>query len=198
VLFLGVVVMPVQATAEDWPALYDVTGVASDDVLNIRAEPTAAAEIIGTLAYDARDVEVIEADDRQVWGRVNTGEASGWASLAFLVRRPGQPDGGFPAISACYGTEPFWSLRSVVRSLTFELPDALVLTLAETDRFASTGRRDRFAVTAEAPDSTFTAVLLKSACTDGMSDRHYGISVEAVLTEAGQRSLWSGCCTLAP
>ncbi|MFD2813860.1 SH3 domain-containing protein [Paracoccus aerius] len=54
------------------PTLFDVTGVASDDVLNIRAEPNAKAAIIGTLAPDAFRIEVVE--ERQGWARVNTGE----------------------------------------------------------------------------------------------------------------------------
>ena len=39
--------------------MFDVTGVAANDVLNIRAAPDASAEIIGTLSPNARDIEVV-------------------------------------------------------------------------------------------------------------------------------------------
>ena len=89
-LLLFLLAGPAAATQDQWPALFDVSGVAPDDVLNIRAAPSASAEIIGTLAPDAAGVEVVRPDSRHGWGLVNTGEGSGWASLAFLVRRPGQ------------------------------------------------------------------------------------------------------------
>ena len=44
--------------AEEFPAAYAVTGVASNDVLNIRARPDAGSAIIGSLAPDATGVEV--------------------------------------------------------------------------------------------------------------------------------------------
>ncbi|MEO1155590.1 MAG: SH3 domain-containing protein, partial [Pseudomonadota bacterium] len=50
---------PVWGAAQGYPALFDVTGVASDDVLNIRSAPSATAEIIGTLAHNETGVEVV-------------------------------------------------------------------------------------------------------------------------------------------
>src|SRR6056297_2028202 len=79
---------PASATVEAWPALYDVAGVSEGDVLNIRAEPSASSEIIGELDPDETAVEVMEMSRDGNWGRVNTDERSGWASLAFLDRRP--------------------------------------------------------------------------------------------------------------
>jgi uncharacterized membrane protein len=197
-LVLLLFALPALAAEEGWPALFDVAGVAADDVLNIRAEPSAAAEIVGALAHDATEVEVVEADAGQAWGRVNTAEGSGWASLAYLARRPGQPYDAFPAITSCYGTEPFWSLRTAGATLTFEWPGEAVLTLDVTGRLAGTGRRDRYALTAAAPDTTLTAVLMAAQCNDGMSNRIYGLAVEAVLSGGASQGLWSGCCTLAP
>ncbi|MGB3280174.1 MAG: peptide-binding protein, partial [Pseudorhodobacter sp.] len=47
------------ARAETLPALFDVTGVAADDVLNLRAAPDGVAEILGALGPSAKDVEVV-------------------------------------------------------------------------------------------------------------------------------------------
>jgi uncharacterized protein YgiM (DUF1202 family) len=68
--------LPALATQEAWPALHDVSGVAADDVLNIREAPDASAAIIGKLKPDAENVEVIRPDDHHSWGLVNTGEGS--------------------------------------------------------------------------------------------------------------------------
>ena len=74
------------ARAETLPALHNVTGVSAGDVLNVRAEPTAGASVIATLAPDAADVEVVE--QRGNWGLVNAGEVAGWA---YLKGREGGP-----------------------------------------------------------------------------------------------------------
>lgn len=47
------------AAAQDLPAVYDVAGVAADDVLNVRAEPSAEAPVLRTLAPDAGGIEVV-------------------------------------------------------------------------------------------------------------------------------------------
>ncbi|MEP2426619.1 MAG: SH3 domain-containing protein, partial [Tateyamaria sp.] len=82
--------LPAAATQDAWPALYDVSGVAENDALNIRQAPDAAAPIIGSLTPDAEGIEVIRPDDHHGWGLVNSGEGRGWVSLRYLTRQPGQ------------------------------------------------------------------------------------------------------------
>lgn len=77
-LALILTVSPLALRAEVYLALHDVTGVAANDVLNIRENPDAASPVIGTLAPDATGVEVILVDDG--WALVNAGERSGYAS----------------------------------------------------------------------------------------------------------------------
>ena len=92
------------------PTLFDVARVAADDVLNIRAEPDASAPIIGTLAFDATHVEVVE--QRAGWSRVNTGEGSGWVSDRYLDYRVDVwQDGALPA--AVHGAPPLRSGQRV-------------------------------------------------------------------------------------
>lgn len=67
-----------------FPALYDVAGVAADDVLNIRAAPAAGAPVIGALAHDARAVELLGLDATGRWARLNIAEGQGWAALRHL------------------------------------------------------------------------------------------------------------------
>lgn len=190
---------PVLATVDDWPALYDVTGVASDDVLNIRERPDASSPVIGTFAPDATGIEVIAANDEMTWGRVNVAERSGWVSLAYLERRPGQWDGALPQIQSCFGTEPFWNFtRTGANRFRFEALGEEPFTLPVTESARSENRRDSFHIVAEGSDGSSVAILETEACNDGMSDRDYGISVQLVLGIGGGSRHVSGCCSLAP
>ena len=41
------------------PSLVEVTGVASNDSLNVRIDPDHTTEIVGELVFNATDVEVV-------------------------------------------------------------------------------------------------------------------------------------------
>ena len=51
------------APAGEFPTYYRVVDVGADDRLNIRAAPDASADIVDTLAPDARPVEILETAD---------------------------------------------------------------------------------------------------------------------------------------
>jgi hypothetical protein len=74
------------ASAQSLPERYMVADVASDDVLNVRAEPAASSEIIGKLGPDTLNVEVLRTLDG--WGYVGAGERSSWVSMRFLAPNP--------------------------------------------------------------------------------------------------------------
>ena len=98
------------AQTHSLPALFDVRGVASDDVLNVRSGPGVENEIIGALKHDARGIEAVGANADGTWLLVNTFERAGWASARFLQRTGPDWDAGLPRPLGCFGTEPFWSL----------------------------------------------------------------------------------------
>ena len=181
---------PALATQDAWPALFDVTGVAADDVLNIRAEPNAGAAILDTFAPDRTNIEVIRPNETEDWGMVNTGEGTGWVSLAFLDRQPGQWTYSFPAISACYGNEPFWSIR-VTPEVTLSTPEE-ELSGTETARLSPLNNLTRFGLVADFAGQPFQGVIQRQECSDGMSDRSFGIEINAFYDD----QMWSGCCTL--
>lgn len=191
---------PALATVEGWPALHDVTGVGTGDVLDIRAAPATASEIVGSLAPDAKDIEVLEVNRAETWGRVNAGEATGWVAMDFLVRQPGQWAGRAPARAICIGTEPFWSLALEDEVATFETPDSLPLAFIRRSELGSRNRIDRFANVYENDLGGLVATLRNTACSDGMSDRAYGweIDVLHVVAGAGNAQLFSGCCSISP
>ena len=190
--------VPAHATQDQWPALFDVSGVAADDVLNVRAAPSADAEIIGTLAHDAEGVEIVEPNDRHTWGKVNLGEGPGWVSLAYVTRRPGQWAGAQIDSASCVGMEPFWDFTFRDDAVTWTTPEESVAgTLLE--RVHAIGRIGEQALTFRFEDGQDgVAILRLDQCHDSMSDREYGLSVHIVKGGTDGPALYSGCCNLVP
>ena len=192
---------PAQATQEYiLPTLFDVAGVEASDVLNIRAAPSADAEIIGALAHDARGIEVVAHDRTGRWGRVNTDERSGWVALRYLAYRTDVwQEGSLPPSLHCLGTEPFWALDIAEKAVTFSTPGPSEQRL-KLESVLGTGvfRHPHRALIATAPARRLTAVIAPAACSDGMSDRAYGLRASLVLEGEGAPELLTGCCSVSP
>lgn len=192
---------PAAATQEYiLPTLFDVSGVAADDVLNIRAAPSADAEIIGTLAPYARRVEVVAHDESGRWAQVNTRERSGWVALRYLQYRTDVwEEGELPETLSCFGNEPFWSLAKEGEALVFSTPEAPEQAMA-LDAALSPGvfRSPRRAILASDGARSLTAVMTPMACSDGMSDRAYGLDLTVIVEDGASPRLLTGCCSIAP
>ena len=189
-LALLIWLLPGIALAQGYPALFDVTGVASGDTLNIRAAPQASAEKIGEFGPNARDIEVIREEGG--WGLVNSGERSGWASMRYLARQ----EGGDYALARhliCFGTEPFWSLDIVQGAMaTLSSPDGAGASWNVGLVQGSANRTDRFAISGSGAQPLI-AIVSAQSCNDGMSDREFGLAID--MMRGGD--LYSGCCSLA-
>jgi uncharacterized membrane protein len=191
-LALILTLFPVALRAEGFPALYDVAGVAMNDVLNVREDPNAGSPIIGSLAPHAKRVEVIRISG--AWALVNTEDRSGYVSLRYLKRRS-EPDWAtLEAPLTCLGTEPFWSLQidpgaAETRFMTPEDTEGQVAPI----EVMWPGIPWSPAAAVALPDGL--AVLAPADCSDGMSDRSYGIAVDIFLQLEGAVRL-SGCCRL--
>lgn len=179
------------------PTLSDVTGVAANDRLNIRERPDAGASVIGTLPPDAKGVEVVA--QRNGWAQINTGERAGWVNARFLTYRSDVwTSGQLPATLSCLGNEPFWSLRQVGETMVYETPEGA----RQMDRrvvldqgFPSPVR----GVIAGDAQGRLTLAMQPAQCSDGMSDRVYGLSALLIFDGAGQASrMQSGCCRISP
>ena len=184
------------AQAQNVPQLHDVTGVAADDQLNVRAAPSAQADIIGALAPHARAVEVVALSDTGTWGQINLGEISGWVSLRYLAPRGVHIDNyNLPVGLACYGTEPFWSLTNSNGSFDLTTPETATQTLdieiAQDSGIAGDLRR---MIHLKAQAVPATAFIYPAACNDGMSDRSFGLAISLMVSMSGP--LLSGCCSL--
>ena len=188
------------ARAETLPALHDVTGVSAGDVLNVRAEPTASALVIATLPPDATGIEVVER--RGNWGLVNVGEAAGWAYLKYLAPRADAPWFGVTSTLRCFGNEPFWSLTVApgagdVRREEPGEPE----TRLKLGAVSGAGGRASIAFGA-AGQPGGDLVLTGARCSDGMSDRQFGIAVTGTLrpglSGAAEPAQLQGCCSVKP
>ena len=158
------------------PSYHRVTGVAADDALNVRAEPSGSSEDIGDLPYDAKGIEVVRTDDSGDWGRIIWAEANGWIAMRYLEIDP-QPLIGttkLPQGLLCAGTEPFWSLRLPGGGATYAgmAEDALVLTMTGA---LTPQARGPFPVVLShgGPTAATMSFIEPMQCSDGMSDRKY-------------------------
>jgi uncharacterized membrane protein len=192
---------PAAAQGPDLPALFDVAGVAADDVLNIRAAPDAGAGIVGTLPPDATAVEVVALSQDGGWGRIGQGESGGWVSLDFLARQQIGPWWTLPVPMRCLGTEPFWSLdlNAPLLQATFATPEEAPETMTIVNFWPGEDFRPVAGLRLLQRDGI--AVIRAAACSDGMSDRDFGLAIDLFLGPvegAGVGPALQGCCTLQP
>lgn len=186
--------------AQVLPALYDVAGVAGDDVLNIRASAYPGAAVLGSLPPDAKAVEVVALSPDGTWAQVNTGEAAGWVALRFLQRQE-RPDWfALQSSLVCSGTEPFWTLYLDPKSAHINTPDEEGPELDLPAKWPGSRHNQTAAVQYAGEEARGVAVLRGQACSDGMSDQSFGITLDLFQTaNSGQSGpVLHGCCTLAP
>lgn len=187
---------PIVALADPLPALFDVTGVAADDMLNVRAQPSGSADKRGALAHNAQNIEVTVLNDAGTWGRINLDESHGWVSMRYLTPHPPNEDYTLPQRLSCFGTEPFWSADFVQgQRVTFSTPEKTFETpgagLVQTSR----SRPDRYVL----GFGNNVAMLRQDAtCSDGMSDRLFGLAIDVQVVHGGDTALYSGCCSVLP
>lgn len=191
--FLAVLLWPIALLAEPLPALYDVTGVAADDVLNVRAAPTGSAEKFGELSATAQDIEVTAINAAKTWGRINMGEVPGWVSMRYLKRQKDNPDFALAHALTCYGTEPFWraditqgqGVTLTTPDTSFDIPGAGLFVPAS-------GMSGHYAL----GFGNSSLQVTREECVDGMSDRSFGLSIGLFLRHDQSQTLYSGCCSL--
>ena len=195
--------LPVRAAAEPFiPRLYDVTGVAANDVLNVRAGPTVSAPIVGVLSPYATRVEVVGLNDTSKWGRIAIGERDGWVSMAYLQRRYPKAE-GIPAGMWCFGMQPNWSMRFVGREVVEADHSAMTearYPIASTrwPHWRAPSEARLYAWSAQRGGRHLAGSIEAGACRDGMSGRPFGWKARIITTypDAGV-GIRTGCCSLA-
>ncbi len=196
--------------AQPFPALYDVTGVAADDVLFIRDAPGTGGEIIDRFRPEETGIEVVFADQTGRWGRVRVGETMGWASLRFLERQPGQDWGTVPIQLNCTGAEPFWGM--FIEDIGEPGLTASLSIMGGLDAAVSLGRLKHapndlrqmgafgtIQATSGMGEETGLAgmaiSIARQQCSDGMSDIDFGFSALLLIRSTSTQAM-AGCCSL--
>ena len=199
------ILSPVTLWATELPALFDVTGVAHDDVLNLRESPDSTSEVLGSLAFNDRKIEVVDLSENNKWGLVNFREASGWISMRYMTIVPAEGWFMSSAKLVCTGTEPFWDMtvnapnegQMSFSSMSGETASDYSVEWhgGQAGRLNNTiglgGRRSDNV-------GSFSAVIRRDSCHDGMSDMNFGLAIDLFLHESGEPAGYEGCCSLSP
>ncbi|MBB97355.1 MAG: peptide-binding protein [Rhodobacteraceae bacterium] len=174
-----------------FPKLYDVVGI--DDALNLRDGPSSSAEEIGTLPPDTTGIEVLDVSENGYWMQVALPEGSGWAAAGYLKPHPEDAGVLFATSMQCGGVEPFWSLDITQGdSAVFSRMESDDVTLPAGKIRKGTKQKGRYFLDL---GDTHAALLVAEQCSDTMSDRPYGVSVNLVID---QSTILRGCCSLRP
>lgn len=202
-IFLILVTMVLFATTSAhadrqlFPAFYEVTNVASDDVLNVRAGTGAAHPIIEYLAHNDRHIEIVQLSDDGKWGLIGYPGGSGWASMHYLKRQNGQSGPDLPRPLSCGGNEPFWNLKFNQHNNEFTELDQMPHNLATIWQGIPDGMAPvSYGVKMAGGIDEINAVITRSQCSDGMSDKAYGFTINALLSGGIGNRMLAGCCTL--
>ncbi len=196
---------PVAAVAQEnaqgfLPNLFDVTVVETWDTLNVRESPHGQAKVIATLPATATGIELIGRDASGKWGKINSGEQSGWVALRFLKQQAGVwQQEAVPQSLSCSGTEPFWSLKAAKSGMVYAEPDQpdRALALRKVMDRGIPGEPTRGLIAAD-DKGRVTAFMRPEQCSDGMSDRSFALAVSVILDGAEMPSrMLTGCCSIA-
>ncbi|MBE3638955.1 hypothetical protein [Mangrovicoccus algicola] len=163
----------------------------------LRAAPDAAAPEAG-LAQAGKDLEILGFSEDGLWAEAGRGAGVAWLPAAGLTRLQPPADEGLPM--RCYGTEPFWGLNMPSAFFAeFERPEHPEAPLQITGSDAATGPGGHTRLwTFVGEELRGHLAVRNEACSDGMSDRHFGLSAVLSLAEtAGAVHLRLGCCALS-
>ena len=175
----------------DYPTKAAIAGVPEGDALNIRARPNAASEDLGDLA-NGETLEIVGLDASGKWAQINFEESEAWIASAYLdYRAPARMEASkLPLPLQCFGTEPFWQTEITQTGFLYTDPET-ELRFEPIDREAHAYFD---ATTALIETKSYTALIKYESCSDGMSNRAYGLSISLFL-EGG---MIGGCCSVVP
>jgi hypothetical protein len=192
-------------TKEQRNIYYKVVGVQSDEVLNIRSEPTSSSEIIGSIAHNNTLVETTAQDGK--WVRVNTSERNGWIHSTYLepIKLQTIPETNLPVGLSCFGEEPYWYVKIDGDKLSYRSNRFDYLSRREYRITSITSVDNSFQITGQAISDQWTQTIGDSiifTITDehaqsSMADTDYNWSVLLYESEYDRPWSFTGLCTLS-
>jgi uncharacterized membrane protein len=161
-----------------------VTGVAEDDVLNIRAAPSGSAAIVGWIPPDGFGL-VATGGQRTTgstrWTEIVHQGTQGWVATRYTAALDLQ----------CGGTEPFWGLTFGPSGAVFSWPEGPDQRMSIGEWGQAVARPWPQTVWLGRAGSRGVAVISKVSCSDGMSDFDYAYDMTLILPDG---TVYSGCC----
>lgn len=190
---------------------YDVSDVASSDVLNMRdvqpgTDKATDAKVVGEIPHDAKGIQAtgrtLEVGG-STWRQVTYGGTTGWVNQRFLNRGSNSGEWADEDTLVCSGTEPFWGYEITGGRATLEDPATEgkgTTDLSVKARLPGNNRPGLWFVYAETEDKSqgLSAVINRSGqCSNGMSDYLYDLEIFLMGLIPGEGPV-QGCCTIAP
>lgn len=192
-LTLAILAAPL-AGAQEADMRYRVTGVAENDVLNIRTLPSADAELAGAIPFNS--ISIFGTGEEKTIGStrwINTASTYGygWVNAKFLEPFDPveiMPDENLSLPLSCGGTEPFWSAdigESAVRVTTPDHEAGFDIA-----RDGPLIRRGAAGWDIRIKGASSIILLETWSCSDGMSETVYRYEYD----DGGLK----GCCSALP
>jgi uncharacterized membrane protein len=182
---------------------YALKGVSQTDQLNVRSQPGADSEVIGSLSPATSKVlltGVRQALAKSIWWQIifpKAASGTGWVNAQFLVPAGGVDNEETNYPLSCIGTEPFWSLYTNGQQAKYSFLES-EQNFQASQWINARGLRGHFVIRLRSGNlndsSQGYATVLRNHnfCSDGMSDIQYPFDV-TVITPAGQ--VYGGCCS---
>lgn len=178
------------------PFHFRVIDVASDDVLNIRSEPTASSQIVGKIPFDAELVEVsgVSADGK--WSRVNAVEAVGWIRNRYLAPTMIEflQDTSLPVGLVCLSEEPFSSIQISNDRLVFDTQNGSQSSLVIDEVVQSGSAWPIRELSVNDNGRPLTLIIEEETCQSAMVENYF--PYRSYFQDAGDKKRYFGCCTL--
>ncbi|WP_417270038.1 SH3 domain-containing protein [Celeribacter sp.] len=178
------------------PAVFTVTGVAAGDKLWVRDAPQATGARIGGLVPGA--VVNVTGHASGNWVQITLNGQIGYVNATYLTRATESGSGstvnGFPLGITCRGTEPFWTFtiaddRTVEFTSLIDGPEPIA-SLTQTTPSLGGGYPFDFAA------SPYAGSINAQACSDGMSDIAYTMSIMLTKPSSNWAGPLHGCCNV--
>lgn len=186
-ILTGALVLCASLAAANGPGLYTLNQDASRA---LRENPRATSALIDRLPDEVTTVEVTGLSENGDWARILHLEGNAWMPLEALTAM-NVTGGPFENPLFCAGTEPFWSLKTQGDTLILEEMGAPAETFSDLTTMTSANTTTHHVAQSEG----LTVLLRGAECSDGMSDRTYGLATDIILPRS-DAGLLSGCCTL--
>ncbi len=181
---------------------YFVTGVSSDDILNVRNEATSKSDVVGVLAFDANNIVLTGKHIQQgksLWVEIKHKDITAWVIKQYLAEQgrsiQNSSTSGIANLT-CNGSEPDWFLKLDVHKkiIEFESLSFAKQTFLPQAIKASKNNTNQWFVTADAvqgKEKLNISLIETHQCSDDMSDFVYRYSM---LINTVSHGAYSGCC----